>query len=70
MGAIASLAAISVYFFIRNQDDKDGRKIYGFFLLAGVGIFMVLLRLMGIDSYALAGGVYGILFIVICFLSK
>lgn len=70
VGAMASLVAISLYFFIRNKEDKDSRKIYGFFVLAGVGIFIGLFRLMGIDSYALAGGIYCILIAVICLPAK
>lgn len=66
VGAMASLVAISLYFFLRNKEDKDSRKIYGFFMLAGVGIFIGLFRLMEIDSYALAGGIYCILIAVIC----
>jgi len=70
VGAIVSLAAISIYFYIRNAEDKSSRKIYGFFVLIGVGFSMWLFEIMGVDSYALAGGVYCVLFLVICLLGK
>lgn len=70
VGVIVSLVAISIYFFTENKEDESSRKIYGFFMLTGVGISMSLFQMLGIDSYTLARGVYFILFIVTCFLCK
>lgn len=70
VGAIAALAVVSVYFFTRNIEDKTGRKIYGFFMLVGIACSIQLFQLMGADSSSLTWGVYGILFVVICLISK
>lgn len=70
VGAIVSLAAVSIYFFAGNEKDRKSRKIYGFFMLAGVGMCMGLFRMLGMDTYVLAWIIYGILFVVICLLSK
>lgn len=65
IGAIAAIAMVAVYYFIRNRADKESRKIYGLFALAGTGISIWLLHLAGTDSYALVWGVYGIFCIVV-----
>lgn len=65
IGAIAALAVVAVYLFVRNRADKESRKIYGFFVLAGLGISIWLLHLAGADSYTLVWGLYGIFCIVV-----
>ena len=70
LGGFAALVAVSVYLFLRNKEDKDSRRIYGFFMLFGVGAFLGLFEVIGVDSYMLARGVYAILFVVICLLGK
>lgn len=70
LGGFAALVAVSIYLFVRNKEDKDSRRIYGFFMLFGVGSFLGLFEVIGVDSYMLARGVYAVLFIVICLLGK
>ncbi len=65
-GFMVSLVAISIYFFVENKEDKGSRKIYGFFLLVGVGGSISLFQLMGVDSKIIIRSVYSILFIIVC----
>lgn len=65
MGTVIALAAVGMYLFTRNKKDKDSRKIYGFFMLTGIGLSMVLFHIIGIDSFILAWGVYCIFCVVI-----
>lgn len=69
-GFMVSLVAISIYFFVENKEDKDSRKIYGFFLLVGVGGSISLFQLMGVDSKIIIRSVYSILFIIVCLFSR
>lgn len=57
-GAMAALAVVGMYLFIKNKGDKEGRKIYGFFMLAGIGISIALANLMGVASFVLVWCVY------------
>lgn len=68
VGAIAALAGVGMYFFSRNRKDKESRKIYGIFMLVGIGILILLLHLLGVDSLTLVWGVYCIFSIVVMFL--
>lgn len=68
VGAIAALAGVGMYFFARNRKDKESRKIYGIFMLVGIGILILLLHLLGVDSLTLVWGVYCIFSIVVMFL--
>lgn len=70
VSVIIALAVVSIYFFTQNIEDKDSRKIYGFFMLVGISCSIKLFQLMGADSSSLTWGVYGILFVVICLISK
>lgn len=65
IGAMAALAAVGMYLFARNRDDRDSRKIYGIFMLLGIGIVIGLLRLIGVDSFALVCGLYCIIGLVV-----
>lgn len=69
IGAMAALAAVGIYLFARNKEDKDSRKIYGIFMLLGIGIVIWLLHIMGVDSLALACGLYCILGLVVGIIS-
>lgn len=69
-GFMVSLVVISIYFFAENKEDKSSRKIYGFFILVGVGISIRLFQLIGIDSQIIIRSVYGILFIIVCLLGR
>lgn len=69
-GFMVSLVAISIYFFVENKEDKGSRKIYGFFLLVGVGGSISLFQLMGVDSKIIIRSVYSILFIIVCLFSR
>lgn len=70
VGVIVSLAAIGMYFFVRNEKDKESRKIYGSFMLAGIGAAILLLHLAGINSYMLVWGLFCILCFLIGIISK
>lgn len=67
VGAFAALFAVGMYLFARNKGDKDSRRIYSSFMLGGIAGLIPLLHIMGIDSYTVVWGVYGVLcaFIVI-----
>lgn len=65
IGAMAALAAVGMYLFARNKEDRDSRKVYGLFMLLGIGIVIGLLRLIGVDSFALVCGLYCILGLVV-----
>lgn len=65
VGAVAALAAVGIYFFDKNQQDKAGRKIYGFFMLLGIAMSLMLLRMAGVDPVILAWGIYGIFAVVV-----
>lgn len=65
VGAIAALAAIGFYFFEKNREDSTGRKIYGFFMLVGIGILLGLLQLMEVDASWVIWGLYWVLVMVV-----
>lgn len=69
-GAIVALAVVGLYFLARNKDDKESRKIYGFFMLVGIGISVWLLHFIGIDSFALVWGVYCFFCIVVGIMNR
>lgn len=69
-GAMAALAVVGMYFFVKNKDDKESRKIYGFFMLAGIGFSIVLANVMGVDSFVLVWCVYGIFSFLVEILSR
>ncbi|TQI68598.1 hypothetical protein LY85_3339 [Clostridium sp. KNHs216] len=56
-GFIEALAAVATFLLKRNIADKISRKIYSFFLLVGVDVFINLLNLMGVNGFMLAWGV-------------
>lgn len=70
VGAIMALAVVGIYFFSQNKEDKDSRKIYGFFMLLGIGISVCLLHLMGVDSFILVWGVYCVFSIIVGIISR
>lgn len=65
VGAIAALAAIGFYFFEKNREDKTGRRIYGFFMLIGIGILLGLLQMMAVDASWVTWGLYWMLVMVV-----
>lgn len=65
VGAFAALLAVGIYLFARNQEDTDSRRIYSAFALGGLVGLIELLRLMGIDSWLVAWGIYFILCIFV-----
>lgn len=70
VGTIAALIIIGIYFFARNKEDKESRKIYGLFMFIGTGIFIWLLHIIGVDSFALVWGVYCFFGIVVGIISR
>lgn len=70
VGAIAALAVVGIYFFDRNREDISSRKIYGLFMLVGIGILLSLFWMMGADALWLVWGMYGILVAVVGIVSR
>lgn len=70
VGVIVALAGVGMYFFARNKEDKESRRIYGLFMLVGIGISMGLLHLIGVDSFVLAWGVYCIFSTVVGIINR
>lgn len=70
VGAIAALAVVGIYFFDRNREDKTSRKIYGFFMLVGIGALLSLFRLMGVDAFWIVWGLYWVLVAVVGIVSR
>lgn len=63
-GAIAAIAVVSLYLYTRNLNDKNGRRIYGGFMLGGVSGTMSLMRMCNIsDRY-----IEWMLFYLLCLL--
>ena len=50
VGAIAAVAVVGMYLYVRNQRDTEGRRIYGAFMLGGVAGCMTLLNLVGVSD--------------------
>lgn len=69
VGTMIALAVVGIYFFVQNKKDGDSRKIYGFFMLIGIGISIWLLDFMGVNSAALVWCTYGIFCIIIYLLN-
>ena len=59
-----------MYFFARNREDKESRKIYGFFMLLGIGVTIWLLHFIGVEPMILVWGVYAILGIVVGIINR
>lgn len=69
-GAVVGLAAVGTYYFVRNPNDKESRKIYGFFMMLGIAGCIILLYVMGVNSYTMAWGVCCIFGLVIGIISR
>lgn len=54
-GAVAAMAAVGAYLYLRNREDRASRRIYGYFLLAGTGPTLALLLTMGVPAQVLLG---------------
>ena len=52
-GAVAAMAAVGAYLYLRNREDRASRRIYGCFLLAGTGLTLALLLTMGVPAPSL-----------------
>lgn len=70
VGSMAALAIVGLYLFAQNKEDTISRKIYGFFMLSGIGISIILLHLMDVSSFALVWGMYCIFGFVIGIINK
>lgn len=70
VGVIVALAGVGMYFFARNKEDKESRRIYGLFMLVGIGISMELMHLIGVDSFVLAWGLYCVFSIVVGIINR
>lgn len=60
IGMIVALAVISLYFYVKNYNDRQSRKIYGVFMLAGTFLSVLLLQLTTIGPDKIIWLVYGI----------
>ena len=61
VGGVVALVSVALYFYVRNYYDRQSRKIYGFFMLAGTLCTLILFQLSGIGANQTLGLVYGIL---------
>lgn len=61
VGAMAALAVVAMYLFVQNIGDKESRKVYGYFLVLGIGICIFLLHIMGVDYAVITWGLFAIL---------
>ena len=57
-GAMAAMAAVGAYLYLRNREDRGSRRIYGCFLLAGTGLTLALLEVMGAPARLLLWGLF------------
>ena len=57
-GAVAAMAAVGAYLYLRNREDRASRRIYGCFLLAGTGLTLALLLTMGVPAQVLLWGLF------------
>lgn len=60
-GAAVALGAVSLYFYARNKDDRESRKVYGFFLALGVGFSLALFESIGVKPAVLEWAMYWVL---------
>lgn len=65
VGMMAAIAAVGTYLFLRNREDREGGRIYGFFMLFGISASIGLLRLTGVDPWTLVWGIFWILALVV-----
>ena len=65
VGAMAAFAVVAMYLFVQNIGDKESRKVYGFFLILGIGIFISLLDLMGVDPRITRSGLFAVLLLIL-----
>lgn len=49
VGGVVALAVISLYFYVKNYNDKQSRKIYGSFMLLGTLFAGMLFHVCGMD---------------------
>lgn len=70
VGGVSAVAVVSLFFYIRNYDDEQCRKIYGSFMLIGTLLSIVLLQLAGIEPDILVWMVYGMFFFSVIFMYK
>lgn len=70
IGAIFALTAVALYLFTYNQNDKEGRRIYGFFAVFGVGMVMYSLRLMDVDPWMITCMMYALLTYIVGMYNK
>lgn len=62
IGGVAALAVSSLYFYVKNYDDKQSRKIYGSFMLLGTLLSIVLFWLV-IEPDKIIWLVYSVFFL-------
>lgn len=61
VGAIIAVAVVSLYLYARNQNDKEGRRVYSAFMLGGVAGSISLLSLIGIADRTIMWMLYFLL---------
>ena len=60
LGAMAAMAAVGAYLYLRNREDRGSRRVYGCFLLAGTGATLGLLQIMGAPAVVLLWGLFAV----------
>lgn len=61
IGASLAIAAVGMYLLAKNQNDKEGRRIYSAFMLGGVAGSISLLRLAGVEDRTIMWMLYFLL---------
>lgn len=61
VGAFAALVIVAMYLFDQNKGDRESRKVYGFFMLVGIGISIFFLQIMDVNPSAIIWGLFAIL---------
>lgn len=70
VGGIAAVAVVSLYFYVRNFNDNQCRKIYGSFMLIGTLLSIAILQLAGMESDKVVWLVYGMFFFLVVLMYK
>ncbi|MGL6198910.1 MAG: helix-turn-helix domain-containing protein [Lachnospiraceae bacterium] len=70
VGGIAAVAVVSLYFYVRNFNDNQCRKIYGSFMLIGTLLSIVILQLAGMEPDKVVWLVYSMFFLSVVLMYK
>lgn len=69
-GGVVSLGAVGFFLYVQSQADREGQRVYGAFLIAGLGGSVFLLRELGVDGFHIAWGLYLLVALLIAALGR